>query len=141
MTGKESVAVTSKATNVTGSEKLSVLGTAGDIGGKSINFTGKVYQGNAGPKPYASDAAFFGSFFGQSTSAMFSRFAWKAEKSKYAELSDVANAAFKANTAATGAPASVSETDIPTGGAPETINQQQDCLVNLGVHFEVLYQK
>ena len=47
MTGKESVAVTSKATNVTGSEKLSVLGTAGDIGGKSINFTGKVYQGNA----------------------------------------------------------------------------------------------
>ena len=126
MTGKESIAVTSKATNVTGSEKLSVLGTAGDIGGKSINFTGKVYQGNAGPKPYASDAAFFGSFFGQSTSAMFSRFAWKAEKSKFAELSDVANAAFKANTAATGAAASVSETDIPTGGAPETINQQQD---------------
>ena len=41
-------------------------------------------------KPYASDADFFGSFFGQSTSAMFSRFAWKAEKSKYAELSDVA---------------------------------------------------
>ena len=120
MTGKESVAVTSKATNVTGSEKLSVLGTAGDIGGKSINFTGKVYQGNAGPKPYASDAAFFGSFFGQSTSAMFSRFAWKAEKSKFAETSGVTESQnYAENLTSSGG-------SVPTGGAPETINQQQD---------------
>ena len=56
---------------------------------------------------------------------MFSRTAWTAEKSKFAEKSDVANAAFKANTAASGAAASVSETDIPTGGAPEIVLNQE----------------
>ena len=42
--------------------------------------------------------------------------------SKFAEKSDVANGALKENTAAS--EASVSETDIPTGGAEIVLNQE-----------------
>tara|TARA_B100000900_G_scaffold122157_1_gene103105 strand:+ start:196 stop:1719 length:1524 start_codon:yes stop_codon:yes gene_type:complete len=125
VSAKSSLAMTSEVFNATGVKQVSIFGMKGSIGGKQVDFTGQVFQGNEGPAPFTSGAAFYGSFHGQATEAMFSRTAWTAEKSKFAEKSDVANAAFKANTAASGAAASVSETDIPTGGAPEIVLNQE----------------
>ena len=125
VSAKSSLAMTSEVFNATGVKQVSIFGMKGSIGGKQVDFTGQVFQGNEGPAPFTSGAAFYGSFHGQATEAMFSRTAWTAEKSKFAEKSDVANAAFKANTAANGAAASVSETDIPTGGAPEIVLNQE----------------
>ena len=125
VSAKSSLAMTSEVFNATGVKQVSIFGMKGSIGGKQVDFTGQVFQGNEGPAPFTSGAAFYGSFHGQATEAMFSRTAWTAEKSKFAEKSDVANAAFKANTAAQGAAASVSETDIPTGGAPEIVLNQE----------------
>ena len=42
-------------------------------------------------KPFESGATFYGSFHGQVTEAMFSRFSWFAERSKYAENAEQAN--------------------------------------------------
>ena len=125
VSAKSSLAMTSEVFNATGVKQVSIFGMKGSIGGKQVDFTGQVFQGNEGPAPFTSGASFYGSFHGQATEAMFSRTAWTAEKSKFAEKSDVANAAFKANTAATGAAASASETDIPTGGAPEIVLNQE----------------
>jgi hypothetical protein len=65
MSGKDEWVAVSKTANISAT-KVSVLGITGSIGGSAIDFTGKVYQGPLGPVPFASGAAFYGSFFGQS---------------------------------------------------------------------------
>jgi len=66
--GAEAVMV-SKTTNISGIH-TSVLGITGVIGGSSIDYTGKSYAGPLGPVPFASGAAFYGSFLGQSIEAL-----------------------------------------------------------------------
>ena len=122
---EEKFAVTTKVSSIIGAKNVSMWGNKGSIGGKEVNFTGSVYMGNEGPQPFASGAAFYGSFHGQATEAMFSRTSWTAEKSKYAEFSDQANAAVMANTAAMGGASSISSTNIPSGGAPEVVWDQE----------------
>lgn len=70
MTGKNQFAVTSKNTNITGAEKVSVLGARGSIGGQFVDFTAKVYMGPLGPTPFASGATFYGNVMGQSLEAI-----------------------------------------------------------------------
>lgn len=65
MSGKDEWVAVSKTANISAT-KVSVIGVTGSIGGSAIDFTGKVYQGPLGPVPFASGAAFYGSFFGQS---------------------------------------------------------------------------
>jgi len=120
---KNSYAVTSKTSSLVGNDFVSVMGNDGTIGGKKVDFTGQTYMGHNGPQPFTSGATFYGSFHGQATEAMFSRFAWKAEKAKFAEDADVARAAAAgANFGSTyvAAPAHSNK-----GGAPETVHDQE----------------
>lgn len=66
--GSEAVLV-SKTTNISGIH-TSVLGITGSIGGQFMDYTGKSYAGPLGPVPFASGAAFYGSFLGQSIEAL-----------------------------------------------------------------------
>lgn len=111
MTGKREFAVTSKNTNITGAEKVSVMGASGSIGGQFVDFTGKVYMGPLGPVPFASGATFYGNVLGQSLEAL------------------QANNAFQALTAGTagslgpggfGAPVLPKATPTPATGPPIT---------------------
>lgn len=63
---------------------MSILGVKGSIGGDAMDFTGKIYQGPAGPVPFTSGAAFFGSFYGQATEAQLSGHSLTADWAKYA---------------------------------------------------------
>ena len=70
VSGKESYAVSSKNTNITGAKFVSVLGQKGAIGGKKVDFTGNVYQGNEGATAEASGAIFHGTFKGIADEAL-----------------------------------------------------------------------
>ena len=123
---KNSYAVTSKTSSLVGNDFVSLKGNDGTIGGKKVDFTGQSYMGHNGPQPFTSGATFYGSFHGQATEAMFSRYAWKAEKSKFAENAEQANSAVAATSAGgLGDAGSASATSIPTGGAPETVHNQE----------------
>lgn len=74
MSGKDEFVAVSKTLNMSATH-ISVLGVSGSIGGSLMDFTGKVYQGPLGPVPFASGAAFYGSFFGQSLQSIASMFA------------------------------------------------------------------
>ena len=71
------------------------------------------------PQPFTSGATFYGSFHGQATEAMFSRYAWKAEKSKYAEEADLTNSQSYGEALTSGT------SHGKTGGAPETVHNQE----------------
>ena len=120
---KESYAVTSKTSSLVGTDTISVFGNDGTIGGKKVDFTGQTYMGHLGPKPFESGATFYGSFHGQVTEAMFSRFSWFAERSKYAEDAETARAA------GTGANFGSTYVAGPAhgnkGGSPETTWNQE----------------
>ena len=92
MSGKESFAVSSKNTNITGAKFVSVLGQKGAIGGKKVDFTGNVYQGNEGATAEASGAIFHGTFKG---------IADEAVRSYNANVADQAKTAFQAQKAGT----------------------------------------
>jgi|TARA_B110000908_G_scaffold19741_1_gene22251 hypothetical protein len=120
---KNSYAVTSKNASMVGNDFVSVMGNDGTIGGTKVDFTGQTYMGKEGPKPFESGATFYGTFHGQSTEAMFSRFAWKSEHSKYAEDADIARAAGGgANFGSTYVAGTAHDKE---GGAPETILNQE----------------
>ena len=70
VSGKESYAVSSKNTNITGAKFVSVLGQKGAIGGKKVDFTGNVYQGNEGATAESSGAIFHGTFKGIADEAL-----------------------------------------------------------------------
>ena len=98
-TSAEAYSISSPVMNIDGA-KLSVVGMEGMIGGEKIEFTGSTYMGKDGATPFASGAAFYGSFHGQATEAIRSYGANHANYTNYA-----ANAG-KAQTAVTdGGPA------------------------------------
>ena len=70
VSAKESFAASSKNTNISGAKFVSVLGQKGAIGGKKVDFTGNVYQGNEGATAEASGAIFHGTFKGIADEAL-----------------------------------------------------------------------
>ena len=119
VSAKSSLAMTSEVFNATGVKQVSIFGMKGSIGGKQVDFTGQVFQGNEGPAPFTSGEAFYGSFHGQATEAMFSRTAWTAEKSKFAETSGVTESQnYAENLTSSGG-------SVTPGGAPEIVLNQE----------------
>ena len=70
LSSKESLVAISKSTNLTGVNNVSVLGQAGSIGGKTVDFTGRVYMGNEGELAEGSGAIFHGTFKGIADEAL-----------------------------------------------------------------------
>jgi len=99
VSGKESYAVSSKNTNITGAKFVSVLGQKGAIGGKKVDFTGNVYQGNEGATAEASGAIFHGTFKGIADEAIRS---YNANVAGFAEVSDLTHSQSYAEAATTG---------------------------------------
>jgi hypothetical protein len=91
MTAGTECILTSPVMSITGSE-LSVMGMKGVIGGEQVEMTSPVYMGPMGAVPFASGAAFYGSFHGQASEAI---------KSYNANVADKAKTAFQAQKAAT----------------------------------------
>jgi hypothetical protein len=83
VSAKDELSMVSQVANISAAT-LSVLGMRGAIGGEQIEFTGPVYMGPKGAKPFTSGAAFYGSFHGQATEAIRSYNANKADKAKTA---------------------------------------------------------
>ena len=79
VSAKSSLAMTSEVFNATGVKQVSIFGMKGSIGGKQVDFTGQVFQGNEGPAPFTSGAAFYGSFHGQATEAKHTQVAYIEE--------------------------------------------------------------
>lgn len=86
VSGKESYAVSSKNTNITGAKFVSVLGQKGAIGGKKVDFTGNVFQGNEGAMAESSGAIFHGTFKGIADEAIRS---YNANVAGFAKVSDL----------------------------------------------------
>jgi len=99
VSGKESYAVSSKNTNITGAKFVSVLGQKGAIGGKKVDFTGNVYQGNEGATAESSGAIFHGTFKGIADEAIRS---YNANVAGFAEVSDLTHSQSYAEAATTG---------------------------------------
>ncbi len=70
LSSKESLVAISKSTNLTGVNNVSVMGQAGSIGGKTVDFTGRVYMGNEGEQAEGSGAIFHGPFKGIADEAL-----------------------------------------------------------------------
>ena len=106
VSGEESFAVSADVSNITGAKYVSVLGQRGAIGGKLVDFTGNVFQGGEGAKPFNSGAVFYGSFYGKAMEAIKSNHADKADlslRSYYSTNAKHSLTAVTAGTAATGA--------------------------------------
>ena len=88
ISGKEQFAVTSKVSNLTGVNNVSVFGQKGSIGGEQIDFTGRVYQGPSGATAEASGAIFHGTFKGIADEAVES---YNANVAGFAEVADLAH--------------------------------------------------
>ena len=119
VSAKTSLAMTSEVFNATGIKQVSIFGLKGSIGGKNVNFTGDVFMGNAGAKPFTSGASFYGSFHGQATESIFGLFAYKSERAKFAEVSDLTHSQSYAEAATSGS------TLGHTGGAPDIAIDQE----------------
>ena len=87
MTAKDEYIQTAPVMAITGAE-LSVMGMKGVIGGEQVEITSPVYMGPKGAVPFASGAAFYGSFHGQATEAIRS---YNSNVAKHAEVSDMTN--------------------------------------------------
>ena len=87
ISAKESFAASSKNTNISGAKFVSVLGQKGAIGGKKVDFTGNVYQGNEGATAEASGAIFHGTFKGIADEALRS---FSANTARVAKSQDYA---------------------------------------------------
>ena len=92
LSSKESLVAISKSTNLTGVNNVSVMGQAGSIGGKTVDFTGRVYMGNEGELAEGSGAIFHGTFKG---------IADEAVEAYNANVADQAKTAFQAQKAGT----------------------------------------
>ena len=119
VSAKTSLAMTSEVFNATGIKQVSIFGLKGSIGGKNVNFTGDVFMGNAGAKPFTSGASFYGSFHGQATESIFGLFAYKSERAKFAEVSDLTHSQSYAQNVQSGS------TLGHTGGAPDIAIDQE----------------
>mgnify|MGYP005726459487 FL=1 len=119
VSAKTSLAMTSEVFNATGIKQVSIFGLKGSIGGKNVNFTGDVFMGNAGAKPFTSGASFYGSFHGQATESIFGLFAHNSENAAFAEVSDLTHSQSYAENATSGS------TTGTTGGAPDIAIDQE----------------
>jgi hypothetical protein len=119
VSAKTSLAMTSEVFNATGIKQVSIFGMKGSIGGKNVNFTGDVFMGNAGAKPFTSGASFYGSFHGQATESIFGLFAYKSERAKFAEVSDLTHSQSYGEALMSGS------TLGHTGGAPDIAIDQE----------------
>lgn len=122
--GKESFAVTSKVSNITGINNISVWGQKGVIGGESVEVTAKAYMGYKGATEAASGAIFYGTFKGVATEAIRSINADKANQAK---------TAFQAQRAATAgslgaAGAATDPTVAATSLTQESISSSLDAI-------------
>ncbi len=99
ISAKESFAASSKNTNISGAKFVSVLGQKGAIGGKKVDFTGNVYQGNEGATAEASGAIFHGTFKGIADEAVE---AYNANVAGFAEVADLAHSQSYAEGATSG---------------------------------------
>jgi hypothetical protein len=88
ISGKEQFAVTSKVSNLTGVNNVSVFGQKGSIGGEQVDFTGRVYQGPSGATAEGSGAIYHGTFKGIADEAVES---YNANVAGFAEVADLAN--------------------------------------------------
>lgn len=88
ISGKEQFAVTSKVSNLTGVNNVSVFGQKGSIGGEQVDFTGRVYQGPSGATSENSGAIFHGTFKGIADEAVES---YNANVAGFAEVADLAH--------------------------------------------------
>lgn len=88
ISGKEQFAVTSKVSNLTGVNNVSVFGQKGSIGGEQIDFTGRVYQGPSGATAENSGAIYHGTFKGIADEAVES---YNANVAGFAEVADLAH--------------------------------------------------
>ena len=88
LSSKESLVAISKSTNLTGVNNVSVMGQAGSIGGKTVDFTGRVYMGNEGAVAESSGAIFHGTFKGIADEAVE---AYNANIAGFAEVADLAH--------------------------------------------------
>ena len=88
LSSKESLVAISKSTNLTGVNNVSVMGQAGSIGGKTVDFTGRVYMGNEGETAELSGAIFHGTFKGIADEAVES---YNANVAGFAEVADLAH--------------------------------------------------
>jgi hypothetical protein len=88
ISGKEQFAVTSKVSNLTGVNNVSVFGQKGSIGGEQVDFTGRVYQGPSGATAEGSGAIYHGTFKGIADEAVES---YNANVAGFAEVADLAH--------------------------------------------------
>ena len=119
VSAKTSLAMTSEVFNATGIKQVSIFGMKGSIGGKNVNFTGDVFMGNAGAKPFTSGASFYGSFHGQATESIFGLFAHNSQNAAFAEVSDLTHSQSYAENVTSGS------TTGTTGGAPDIAIDQE----------------
>ena len=94
ISGKEQFAVSSKTSNISAAQTISIFGQTGVIGGKNVDFTGKSYYGSKGEVEGLTDsgdgsnAIFWGTFKGVATEAIRSV---NADKAAFAEVADLAH--------------------------------------------------
>ena len=123
LSSKESLVAISKSTNLTGVNNVSVMGQAGSIGGKTVDFTGRVFQGNAGAVAEASGAIFHGFFKGIADEAVES---YNANIAGFAEVADLAHSQSYGEAATSGSTvgnthvAATKEMDSVGGKSPIT---------------------
>ena len=101
ISGKEQFAVTSKVSNLTGVNNVSVFGQKGSIGGEQVDFTGRVYQGPSGATAENSGAIFHGTFKGIADEAVES---YNANVAGFAEVADLAHSQSYGEALTSGSP-------------------------------------
>ena len=116
VSAKESFAASSKNTNISGAKFVSVLGQKGAIGGKKVDFTGNVYQGNEGATAEASGAIFHGTFKGIADEALRS---YNANTAGFAEVADLTHSQSYAENVTSGS--TVGDTHDPAIKTQATI--------------------
>ena len=83
-TSEDTLVMSSLVSSLAGHNNISVLGNKGAIGGENVNFTGSVFAGVDGPKPFSTKAEFYGNFQGQAIEAISAQQSFKAKHAKTA---------------------------------------------------------
>jgi len=131
MTAKDEYIQTAPVMAITGAE-LSVMGMKGVIGGEQVEMTSPVYMGPKGAVPFASGAAFYGSFHGQATEAIKSYNANKADKAKEAGKAGTAGGLGAAGSPPSGWKAATQSQESPTPKKPVPLADAIGAMMTMG---------
>jgi hypothetical protein len=131
MTAKDEYIQTAPVMAITGAE-LSVMGMKGVIGGEQVEMTSPVYMGPKGAVPFASGAAFYGSFHGQATEAIKSYNANKADKAKEAGKAGTAGGLGAAGSPPSGWKAATQSQESPTPNKPVPLADAIGAMMTMG---------